>query len=302
MSESVINPNSHFQKIIFMAGGLALYPLSDMFIKHLMETYSVGQTTFLRALTRFIPLMILLFFQGGFRQVFRTQQPSQHLIRLAVNLAYTLTFMYSISKGSLTVVYTLSYMSPIFMILLSALLLKEKIARESWAAVAIGLLGVGIAMRPGSDVFEWVAIIVLIGTFLGALNKILMRRLTETEHSLAITIYPNVVMIIVMAPILCTTWQPMPWEHWGLFAVVGVITAAGQYAIAESLRFTPASILAPIDYSTFFWVVSLDFFWWNIIPDIYTLVGASIIIGSNLFILYRAKGLSNNKLPDRAVS
>ena len=133
------------------------------------------------------------------------------------------------------------------------------------------------------------ALLVLLGTFLGALNKILMRRLAETEHSLAIAIYPNVVMILFTLPILFSTWKAMPWEHWGVFAVVGMITAAGQYMIAQSLRFAQASILAPIDYSTFFWVVALDLLWWNRSPDRYTLLGAAVIVGSNLYILYRTR-------------
>jgi drug/metabolite transporter (DMT)-like permease len=67
------------------------------------------------------------------------------------------------------------------------------------------------------------------------------------------------------------------------------VTAAGQYAIAQALRFAQASLLAPIDYSSFFWVVALDFFWWQKTPDNYTLIGAAIIVGSNCFILYRAR-------------
>lgn len=81
----------------------------------------------------------------------------------------------------------------------------------------------------------------------------------------------------------------MPWVHWGLFAIVGALTAGAQYAIAQSLRFAQASVLAPIDYSTFFWVVALDFTWWHKTPDAYALLGAAIIVGSNLFILYRTR-------------
>jgi drug/metabolite transporter (DMT)-like permease len=275
--------------VLLMIVGLALYPLADAFTKHLMGTYSVHQTSFLRAFTRLIPLMIAVCFQGGFRQVLGTAHPSRHLVRLAVNLAYTYCFMYAFSIGSLTMIYTVSYTSSFFMILLSALMLKERVGKERWAAVGIGLIGVIVAMRPGSNVFEMAAILVLIGTFLGALNKILMRRLASTEHSLAIAIYPNVVMIVVTFPFLITTWQSMPWSHWGLFAIVGVLTATGQYAIAQALRFTQASALAPIDYSTFFWVVALDMFWWNKSPDAFTLIGAAIIVGSNLYILYRTR-------------
>ncbi len=272
--------------VLLMIGGLALYPLSDAFVKHFMKTYSVQQASFLRAFTRLVPLLITMFFQGGFKQVLGTQHPKKHLVRLAVNLSYTICFMYAFSIGSLTTVYTISYTSSLFMIILSAVMLKEHVTREKWFAVAVGMLGVVVAMRPGAGVFELAAIVVLIGTFLGALNKILMRRLAQTEHSLAIAIYPNIVMMLVMAPPLLTSWKSMPWEHWGLFALVGIITAAGQYMIAQALRFAQGSTLAPIDYSTYFWVVALDYFWWGTSPDAYSILGAAIIVSSNFYILY----------------
>ena len=283
--------------------GLALYPLSDAFIKHLMGTYSVCQATLLRAVTRLVPLFMATYFHGGPRKVLYSARPSTHVTRLTVNLVYTFSFMFAFSLASLTTIYTFSYTSPFFMIVLGAVMLKEKVTRERWIAVGIGLIGVVIAMRPGSSVLESAAFLVLFGTFLGALNKILMRRLAATEHSLAIAIYPNVVMIAAMAilailsaytPHLLSShftlvWKPMPWSHWGLFAIVGALTAGAQYAIAQSLRFAQASILAPIDYSTFFWVVALDFTWWNKAPDSYTLIGAAVIVGSNLYILYRTR-------------
>lgn len=281
--------------VLLMIGGLALYALSDAFIKQLMGTYTVHQTSFLRAFTRVIPLMIAVFMQGGIKRVFSTKHPTRHALRLGVNLAYTYSFMYAFSVASLTTIYTLGYTSSFFMILLSALILKENVGKEKWIAVAIGMIGVIVAIRPGSAVFEVAGLVVLLGTFLGSLNKILMRKLAETEHSLSIAIYPNIAMILVTLPFLLSTWQPMSWHDWGFFAIVGVITATGQYAIAHSLRFAQGSTLAPIDYSTFFWVVMLDFFWWQKTPEVLTVVGAAIIVGSNLFILYRSRREQSTK-------
>ncbi len=281
--------NKAFLGVALMLGGLALYALSDAFIKQLMGTYSVPQTSFLRALTRFVPLSFAVLMQGGFRKIFATNHPSRHFARLGVNLAYTYSFMYAFSVASLTTIYTLSYTSSLFMIVLSALLLKERVSKEKWMAVAIGMVGVLIALRPGTGVFEAAALIVLFGAFLGSLNKILMRRLASTEHSLAIAIYPNITMILVTFPFLMNTWQPMPWHDWAFFAIVGLITSIGQYAIAHSLRFAQGSTLAPMDYSTFFWVVMLDFFWWGKSPDMYTLIGAAVIVGSNIYILLRSR-------------
>jgi drug/metabolite transporter (DMT)-like permease len=123
-----------------------------------------------------------------------------------------------------------------------------------------------------------------------------MRRLASTEHSLAIAIYPNIVMILITAPFLIHNWTPLSWHDWEFCAIVGLITAAGQYAIAHSLRFAQGSTLAPMDYSTFFWVLMLDFFWWDKIPDAYTLIGAAVIIGSNMYILFRSRREQTQKL------
>src|SRR5579862_7558608 len=87
--------------VMLMLAGLALYPLSDAFVKHLMGTYSVHQTLFLRALTRAIPLLIAIQFQGGFTKVLSTNRVSSHAIRLLVNLFYTAAFMYAFSVSSL---------------------------------------------------------------------------------------------------------------------------------------------------------------------------------------------------------
>lgn len=290
-------PTSHARKhhnhatlgVLMMIGGLALYVLSDAFLKQLMGTYSVRQTTFLRAFTRLVPLMIAVFYQGGIREIFHTQHPKRHAFRLGVNLAYTYCFMWAFSVASMTTIYTLAYTSSFFMIILSALILKEKVSLAKWIAMLIGLVGVFVAIKPGAGVFEWAAFVVLFGTFLGSLNKILMRRLASTEHSLAIAIYPNIAMIVVTLPFLINAWQPLSWHDWGFFAIVGVITASGQYLIAHALRYAQGSTLACMDYSTFFWVVALDYFWWSETPPSHKLWGASIIVLSNLFILYRSR-------------
>jgi len=275
--------------IILMIAALALYAISDAFIKHLMGTYSVNQTTFLRAATRMVPLVIAIFFHGGARHVFQTNHLGRHSVRLLVNLGSTYAFMFAFKVSSLTAIYTLGYTSSFFMIILSAFLLKESASRDQWAAIAIGMGGVLIAVQPGSNVFEWASIIVLIGAFLAALNKILMRRLAQTEHSLAIAIYPNIAMILVTLPFILGSWNSMPWSHWALFAFVGVFAAAAQYSIAQAVRFTKGSTLAPIDYSTYFWVVFLDFFWWSETPKMCMVVGAATIVCSNLYILYKTR-------------
>lgn len=281
--------------ILLMLFGLALYPITDAFLKHLMSMYSVPQTTFLRSFTRVIPLFIFASCKGNPLKALITHYPGRHAVRLLVNMLYTYSFMVAFSMTSLTNIYTLSYTSPIFVVLLSAFFLKEKIDSSRWLAVGLGLVGVVVAIRPGCQVFEWASLIVLGGTLLSALNKILMRRLSKTETTLTITIFPNLAMMLVLLPVVVGSWKPMEWSHWLTFILVGGLTASAQYAIAAALKYAEASMLAPIDYSSFFWVVMLDACVWNVMPDSWTISGALIIVLSNLYILFRSQREARRK-------
>ncbi|MFY7842806.1 MAG: DMT family transporter [Rhabdochlamydiaceae bacterium] len=275
--------------LTIMLVGLALYPLSDAFIKHLLTRFPFEQMNFLRSGFRLIPLLIASFFQGGPIKILKTNHPFQHLFRLAVSLLFTLAFVYSFSLCSLTTVYVIGYTSSFFMIVLSAVFLKEAVSREKWAAVILGMVGVLIAMKPGSDLFEWSSCLVLCGAFLGAFNKILMRKLTATEDSLTISIYPNIVMCLFCLPFLFRSWTPLGSSDWIILSLVGLITATAQYCISQALKFASGSTLAPADYSTFFWVTILDYLWWSKSPDLSTMIGAFLIVGCNVFILFRSK-------------
>jgi drug/metabolite transporter (DMT)-like permease len=181
------------------------------------------------------------------------------------------------------------------MIILGSLILKEKVSKEKWIAVFLGMIGICIALQPSLSLFQAGGWIVLVGTWLGALNKVYMRRLAKTEHTLAITLYPNILMLIVSAPFLFSKWIPLPWHDIALFSLVGVLTAAGQYAVAQALRYAKASSLAPIDYSSFLWVILLDFSCFNLIPHFYTLIGIFVIITSNIYLIYCTRKEENKK-------
>ncbi len=276
--------------ILLMFIGLGLYPLSDALVKHFLGTYSLYQTTFLRAVSRFVPLFVVAFWQTGSFALLKTKEPARHAARLAVSVVSTYCFMYACSVTSLTSMYTLSYTSPIFMVILSALVLNERVDVSRWVAVFVGFGGVLIALKPsGNGMLEYGSLIVLLGTLCAAFNKILMRKLTTTEHSLTISIYPNIAIAVVSLPFLVGNWLPMPLEHWLMFGIMGVISSLAQYCVAQALRFAEASRLAPIDYSTLFWATSIDYLRWQTLPHSSTLIGAFIIIMSNLYILHRAQ-------------
>ncbi|MDR1267506.1 MAG: DMT family transporter [Holosporales bacterium] len=277
-----------WKSILWTLLGFALYALSDAFIKHITYLYPVSQVSFLRALLRLIPLLLVSFARHGWKDL-KTDCPGQHAVRLCVNFVSTYAVIYVMSQEPLTTVYVIYYTAPLFMVLFSQWILRENANGWQWASIFLGFVGVVIAIRPSTIVMAPLSFAVMVvGILSAALNKTLMRRLTRTESSLTIAIYPNIFMVLVLAPFVLTSWKPLSWEHWGLFLLIGGIVALAQYVITHALRFATLSVLAPLDYTTFVWGAFFDVLFWGVTPEPPVLLGASVIIGSNLLIL-RAK-------------
>jgi drug/metabolite transporter (DMT)-like permease len=116
-----------------------------------------------------------------------------------------------------------------------------------------------------------------------------MRKLSTTEHSLTITIYPNIVTIVMLAPFLPFFWKSAPVEQWPYFISIGVLLATAQYLIASALSLSDSSALAPLDYTSYAWVFALDFMMLGTMPTYQNLIGVSIIMLSGIYVYYRAK-------------
>ncbi|MDR2412531.1 MAG: DMT family transporter [Holosporales bacterium] len=265
--------------------GFALYVFSDAFIKHITQLYPIAQVTFLRALMRLLPLFLISLVRHGGNDL-KTRYPKRHAIRLGANLMSTYTVIYVMSREPLVTVYVIYYTMPLFIVLFGRFLLGEKVNYWQWSAVLVGFIGVIVAIRPSSMTITPISlIIILIGVVSAALNKTFMRQLAQTESSFTIVIYPNIAMIVVLTPFVLTSWTPLSWAHWGDFLLMGGIVAFAQYAVTHALHFAPLAVLAPLDYTTFVWGAFFDITLWGIVPESCVLMGAAIVIGSNLLIL-----------------
>ena len=283
--------------VLCMAVSVALFPLSDACMKHLISTYSVQQTTFLRSLFRLSTLLLIASFScspfsRAFFEVLKTKQKKVQVKRILVSTLSTYCFMIACSKGSLTLLYTLGYAAPLFMVLISSITLKERVSFDRWIAVLVGMLGVVLACRPSSILDSTVgiaALCTLFGTFFAAMNKMYIRRLATTDGNMTIALYSNIALMLFSCSSLFVNFQPMPLEDWLLFAGIGCAMGLSQLLVIFSLRCAQASLLAPIDYSSFLWVVLLDMYFWEKWPDGWTLVGALCIMLSNIWIVLKSK-------------
>ncbi len=277
--------------VIFMTMAIIIYAISDCFLKYTVMTHlHLTQILFIRALMRLIPMMIAIYFMPeNALNYLKTKRIKEHLVRLIFSLLNTLAFFIAIKYTSLVNVYTMSYTTAIFTTVLGYLFLKEKVDKSQWLVTICGLVGVIVAINPqGNLVNSFGSFIALGGAFFAANNKVMMRSLSKTEHSLTIAIYPNIATVILCLPVAVFYWQPILNNQIIYLIIIGVLSAIAQYLIALALSMHKSSALAPLDYSSYLWVFLLDFITVGIIPDLNNIIGAFIIISSGLYVYFRA--------------
>lgn len=260
-----------------------------IFEKKLLGLYPFFQMTFIRSSVRVVIFFIFILKQGNIKETLAMKQPLCHLIRLTTYVTYNFAILYGLSLVTLTTSCALQYTTPLFTILLSSWILKEKIGKHKWIAVTLSSIAVLIAMQPHLKDFQVVSLIILFATLVGSLNKVLIRRLVSTEHTLSITLFGNAAMVLIFFPAVFMDWHPVSWNDFGYFTIAGVLTAAAQFTAVQALRFAKASTLAPLDYTSIVWAALFDFFVWGAVPTFYLILGTSIIIASNLYLLRASK-------------
>ncbi|MFM5947830.1 MAG: DMT family transporter [Novosphingobium sp.] len=202
----------------------------------------------------------------------------------------------------LAVATTLGFTTPIFAVILSALLLKERVGPVRWLAVALGFAGVVIIAQPGHTVIPAFGAFVGLGAgFMVALISIQVRDLGRTEESLSIVFW----FALISAPILAlglpfyasahSAWQ------WFLLIGGGVLGLVGQLLLTASLRYGQVASVIVMDYSALVWSTIYGWAIWDELPPTATWLGAPVIIAAGAVIAWR-EHLHHRRLPPAAVN
>ena len=272
--------------ITLMLVGIAGFSVMDAIIKWLTADYPVAQVVALRSWFGLPLLCLFALYQGGLKGL-KTRRPLVHFGRYTLVLALSFSFFWALSQMKLVDAIAITFAAPIFITALSGPLLKEPVGWHRWVAIGVGFCGVLIMLRPGMGVFQWAALVVLGSVLVYALLMITTRAFKSTESTTALMLYPQLGMTltgIVLAPIF---WVTPSLNDFGLFAIAGMFGSVGVMCLTHAFRLAPVAAVSPFEYSALIWATLLGFLLWGELPDNYTLVGASIVISSGLYIIYR---------------
>ena len=252
----------------------------------------VLEIIFFRNAFAFIPVMLYIWRTSGFG-VLRTRRPGAHLTRSAVGLTGMICGFTAVSLLPLTQSTAISFSAPLFMVALSALILKEPVSLQRWLAVAVGFVGVLIMVHPDPRQFVGVGVLFAIAAAIGAAGaNIAIREISRTEPGPTIVFYFTLAGAAVGLASLPFGWvMPSPGVL-GLLVAAGLIGGTGQLLLTEAIRRAPVAVVAPFDFTQLVWAGLIGFLVWGETPAMLTLIGAMVVAASSTYILWREIGRS----------
>ncbi len=278
----------------------------DVIVKFLSSDYPHYQVTFFRSLVAMVVLLVLIVpFTSTFAQL-KTKRLGAQLLRGLCVVFANLCFFLALAALPLAEVVAIFFVSPFLIALFSIVILGETVGPRRWAAISVGMLGVLIVLRPGTDAFQVAALLpILAATGYGMLH-IITRRIGDTEDAASLVFWAQLVMLIVAAiaglafgngrfdmfdhPSLdylfrAWTW-PTPFDAF-LIVVLGFGIVLAGFAISEAYRRSEAAFIAPFEYVT----LPLSVLWGYLVfaewPDFWAMVGIALILLSGLVLVWR---------------
>ena len=271
--------------ILSMVGAVGALAAMQMFVKLTGTTYSPFQAVFFRNAVACVLLVPVMLWRNGAAS-FRTDRPLGHFGRSLSGVMGNASFYFAYSQIALSDGMAIAMAMPIFATILAIPFLGERVGARRWTAIVIGFVGVLVALNPAGS-FKIGSLFALFGTMLWALSLIQIKKLAQTESPFLIVFYYMVTGFLVSIVILPFVWiTPTP-LHLVYYISAGVVGAAGQLLMTYAMKFAPAAVVTPFEYTSIIWAVLFDLLIWGVLPSLTTVFGAGIVIMTGLYIWHR---------------
>jgi len=306
MTVAVAAPDRPRLGIICAIFGALAFSLNDSVIKLLSGDYALPQIIFIRGAVAFLLIVaVLMPFEGGLAGL-KSRRAALHMLRGLFVVCANLCFFLGLAALQLAEATALFFVAPLLITLFSVVFLGEAVGPRRWAAVAFGLFGVLVMLRPGLSVFQMAAILPLMSAVFYASLHMLTRKLGVTETASTMAAYIQGTFVVVMGlmglafgdgrfagsenvslAFLFRPWVWPPAADLAFMATLGALNAASGYLISQAYRVAPAATVAPFEYVSLIMAIIYGFVLFSELPDLFTWIGIVMIAGSGLFVFWR---------------
>ncbi len=258
----------------------------DAAVKWAVADYSIQQINFIRSVAAMIVLAPVIRSDGGLNAL-RTQRPWVHVWRAFLLIIIGFAWFFALGRMKLADVGAIVMISPLLITALSGLLLKEHVGMRRWIAVVAGFTGMLIIVRPGTGVFNPVALLVVMVALGYALYVLSSRANRDKETLAALTYYPLFGIFIISGALSPLDWTAPTVGAWSAMIFVGVCAGIGHVTLTLAFRYASPPVLAPLEYTGLIWAVILGYALFDELPDQWTVVGMCLIASAGIFVVYR---------------
>lgn len=263
----------------------------DTTAKYLTGSLPVAQIVWARYAFHTVLLAAVLPLLGGLSRL-RTQRLPLQVVRSLFLLGATACFFSSLKYLQLAEATSITFVSPLVVTMLAIPVLKEHVGPRRWAGVGAGFLGVLVITRPGTGVMHWAALLPLGMAFCYACYQVATRGLSDTEHPIATLFYTAVVGAVATSLVVPFFWVRPTSGDWLLMGLLGVFGGTGHLLLIQAFRYAQASVLAPFNYFTIVTSTVAGYLVFRQLPDLWTYVGAGMVIASGLYVFQRERQLA----------
>lgn len=281
---------SNVKGILLMATAVLIFAILDGLAKYVMQTLPPAVAVFFRYLIALVLAMILIE-RTGRPAIIISRHIGLQFVRGLMLLASTVLNFTAITYLQLAQTAAISFTIPLWVCALSVPLLGEHVGLRRWIAVLVGFLGVLVIMRPGTMDFHWAMFLSVGAAFCGSIYNIATRKVGGRDRAETSLFYVGLFGAAFAALPLPWTWQMPEGIEWLLLLGMGLAGGGGHLLLIQAHRLAPASVLAPFIYTQIVWMILIGFAVFGDVPDMWTIVGAAIVIASGIFVLARERKL-----------
>jgi drug/metabolite transporter (DMT)-like permease len=281
--------SENLKGIVTMVSAVAAFAIMDAMLKLLAGHYPPMQVSFLRGAAS-LPFILLPILLRGRLSRLRIVNLRVHLLRGALSVIMLTSFIYAVRESSLAMTYSIFMFAPLLIVSLAIPMLGEKVSRGQWLAVAIGLAGVLLMLRPrAGGLVSPGALAAVVAMLSYSIAVLSLRILARTDTTESMVFYFTAFLALGAGLLALPGWVGLRADDAWLILGVGVAGTAGQQLITEAFRAAPASVVAPFEYTALLWGVLLDLAIWGVLPGVTTIAGGSIVAGAGLYLIARER-------------
>ena len=220
-----------------------------------------------------------------------------HVARTSFGWAGVTLMFASVAFIPLADATAISFLNPVFAMMLAIPLLRETVGRVRWSAAVLALVGALILLRPTPDSFQPAALLALGAAVIMGMELIFIKKLAGRENPFQILLVNNLIGLCIASCAVIAVWQMPTAAQWGLLAGIGLCMAVAQACFVNAMARADASFVAPFSYATLVFAALYDALFFGAVPDAVTYLGAAVILTGALWLALREAHLKKPQHP-----